>query len=539
MKSSLLALLVVALAGCVDSSMSPDEGSGGESFSLSVVISPEDDPHPISPRIYGINPHTGHDCDDPDTHYGSCRLGGNRWTAYDWENNLSNAGRDYCYQNDELLGSMKDEPGSGATYVLEQAASVGAAAVLTVPIVDLVAGEPTSGDGPPQCGGDVRKVPDYETAVMRKNEPHSDDPDAAPDLDDGVVYQDQFVAHVRDLAEDIPGSKVVFSLDNEPDLWSATHPEVHPEPVGYAELVQRSIDYGLAIKNTWPEAEVAGFASYGYQGFLTLQGASDAEGRFVDYFLREMAAAEKKHGKRLVDYLDVHWYPEISPENEAGQAVRLTSADSFPAMVKARVQAARSLWDPNYSEDSWIGSVAGAVRLIPWLSDIIAAQYPGTKLAITEWYYGGGSDISGGIAHADALGAFGRYGVELATLWPHSNNDAFVRAAFRVFRNYDGKGAAFGDTSVGARTSDDDVLAAYASLTEDDTLVVVVINRTADEQDVELEVDQSRALSPGRVFVLSDQGPELKKAEPPTKTSKNHFERKFAARSVSVVEFEP
>lgn len=539
MKRSSLALLLPLVPACVDASRSTQEPGSQKPLGLAVLVDTEDDPHPISPRIYGVNPHSGHACDDADVRYGSCRLGGNRWTAYNWENNLSNAGRDYCFQNDEHLGSPDDPPGSAATYVLEQAARVGAAAMLTVPIVDLVAGEATGGSGPPGCSGDVRAIADFETAVMRRNEPVSGDPDGAFDPDDAVVYQDQFVALVRDRAAEIRDAEVVFSLDNEPDLWADTHPEVHPERVGYRELVERSVDYGLAIKNTWPEAEVAGFASYGYQGYLSLQGAEDAEGRFVDYFLREMARAEEEHGVRLIDYLDVHWYPEISPENEDGEARRLTTADSFPEMVQERVQAARSLWDPNYVESSWVGSVAGAVRLIPWLSDIVAEQYPGTKLAITEWYYGGGNHISGAIAHADALGAFGRHGVELATLWPHTPDDAFVKAAFRVYRNYDGEGAAFGDTSVGARTTDDEVLAAYASLTRADELVLVVINRSDAAEEVELDVEHTATLTPSRAFTLTETGPDLRESDLPDRVGRNHFRSEFSAYSVSVLEFAP
>jgi len=32
------------------------------------------------------------------------RLGGNRWTAYNWETNASNAGADFQHQNDAFLG---------------------------------------------------------------------------------------------------------------------------------------------------------------------------------------------------------------------------------------------------------------------------------------------------------------------------------------------------------------------------------------------------------------------------------------------------
>mgnify|MGYP001290558839 CR=1 FL=1 len=42
----------------------------------------------------------------------------------------------------------------------------------------------------------------------------------------------------------VPGANVVFSLDNEPDLWASTHAEVHPSAVGYTELANRNIAGG-------------------------------------------------------------------------------------------------------------------------------------------------------------------------------------------------------------------------------------------------------------------------------------------------------
>ena len=48
---------------------------------------------PISPWIYGLNFYTGISGAPP--HLTLDRAGGNRWTAYNWETNASNAGSDY------------------------------------------------------------------------------------------------------------------------------------------------------------------------------------------------------------------------------------------------------------------------------------------------------------------------------------------------------------------------------------------------------------------------------------------------------------
>ena len=58
----------------------------------------------ISPYIYGINGTIG----APSGSGGFdnltlTRAGGNRWTAYNWTNNYSNAGSDWYYENDNAL----------------------------------------------------------------------------------------------------------------------------------------------------------------------------------------------------------------------------------------------------------------------------------------------------------------------------------------------------------------------------------------------------------------------------------------------------
>ena len=76
----------------------------------------------------------------------------------------------------------------------------------------------------------------------------------------------------------------------------------------------------------------------------------------------------------------------------------------------------------------------------------IAAQYPGTRLAITEYNYGGGEHISGAIAQADVLGIFGREQVFAAALWDLGGGSRFIDAAFAAYCNYDGALGRFGDT---------------------------------------------------------------------------------------------
>ena len=78
------------------------------------------------------------------------------------------------------------------------------------------------------------------------------------------------------------------------------------------------------------------------------------------------------------------------------------------------MQAPRSLWDSTYFENSWIANSLGQtnpITLIPRLQAAVSQFYPGTKLSFTEYNYGGGDDVSGGIAQVDVLGQIGKNGM--------------------------------------------------------------------------------------------------------------------------------
>ncbi len=444
---------------------------------------------PISPFIYGTN--------QPDWSGAArrltfARLGGNRLTAYNWETNASNAGSDYLHQNDNYLCSTAgcSAPGETVRRAVAPAHAAGAAMLLTVPAAGRVAADALG-------GGDINATADYVNVRLHPSIPRKGSAfTLTPDLTDGRVYQDEFVNWVErtfPVARADPRRAIFYSIDNEPDLWSSTHPRVHPAAVTYAELIARTTELAGAIKAVAPAALVFGPVNYGYNGMTSLQGAPDAAGRnFIDAYLTAMRAAETTAGRRLLDVLDVHWY------SEAREAGRRVTVDNDARAASARVQAPRSLWDPTYREDSWIANdvLRGPVQLIPWLRAKIAANYPGTRIAFTEYNHGGGADVSGAIAQADTLGVFGREGVFAAALWHLFDDQRWLYAGFAMFRDYDGAGGAFGDTSLPAQSSDVGRVSAYASADAGraDRMVVVVINRHTTALSAALRITHRRAL---------------------------------------------
>jgi hypothetical protein len=489
---------------------------------IKVEVRSDTNVHPISPFIYGINGVR----DLGKNRQTLTRSGGNRLTAYNWENNASNAGSDWQFQNDDLL-SKNDQPAKAVTDLIDTASAAQIATLLTVPIVDYVAADKNG-------GGDVRASgANYLSTRFKQNLAEKGSaPSAVPNTADAFVYQDEFVAFLKNRNS---GARILFSLDNEPELWSSTHAEVHPEPVTYAELWERNYRFAKAIKRVWPEAEVTGFVSYGFNGYVTLQNANDNNNRdFIEWYLDQARAAEKSEGRRLIDYLDLHWYPEAR-----GGGVRITETNSGDAVVQAREQAPRSLWDSTYSESSWIRDyLGGPVDLLHWIFKKIDAHYPGMKLAFTEWNYGAGDHISGAIATADVLGIFGREQVALAARWPLQDDESFADAAFRVYRNYDGQGATFGDTSIQATSSDVASVTAYASTDSQQSLrlVIVLINKAKTTKTVAVSIAHPSAFTKARVFLLSAARAEVVRVDDVAASATNAFKLLLPAQSVSVIE---
>jgi len=199
---------------------------------------------------------------------------------------------------------------------------------------------------------------------------------------------------------------------------------------------------------------------------------------FVEWYLQQMAAYEAEHQTRILDYLDLHFYPQSEGifDPDAGSA----------EIQELRLRSTRALWDPTYVDESWI---AEPVALIPRMHTWVDENYPGTKLALTEYSWGAQGSINGALAQADILGIFGREGLDLATLWTAPSPTQPAAYAFRMFRNYDGQHHMFGDIHVQALSADQEQVSIYAAQrTTDGALTILLINKTVNPRAVDLAI---------------------------------------------------
>jgi hypothetical protein len=444
----------------------------------------------ISRYIYGLNFYNGITNAPPLPTLD--RAGGNRWTAYNWENNASNAGSDYLYESDNYL-SDSSTPGEAVRALIAADRAVGAASLVTLQLQGWVSADesgPVSTSNPP----DTTR---FKPVVFKKSTQSAAAFTTTPTTADNAVSMDEFAWALDQKFAGLgifaanAATPTFVQLDNEPELWNSTHLEIQGStPISSDAYIARTIALAKALKDQFPGMTIVGPAHYGFGGFYSWQGELGATPSganwFADKYLAALKSASASYGKPLVDVYDFHWYSEAK-DPSGNRITGLNGSTLTDAQVQAIVQSPRSLWDASYSESSWIHDVLGGpIALLPRLQAKIAAGNPGMKLGITEYNNGGCQHIAGTLAQADNLGIFGAQGVYAATYWPLGGNETYCLAAFRAFRGFDGASATFGDTAVQASSSKVQDVAAYASTdsTHPGRTVIVAINRSTTTRQV-------------------------------------------------------
>jgi hypothetical protein len=458
--------------------------------------------YPIRDEIYGV-------CELPKEkliEFGIpiTRWGGNTSSRYNWKLNVDNGASDWYFKNrGKLITDLLD---NGYLKHIQTNQSFAATTYQTIPMLGWVAKDNSSYSFPVEKLGQQKATepghndvgngqkPDGTPLINR--DPKTTSVEAPPAFIGEAV--NLVVKHAGNAKGSSGKSGVKYwVLDNEPMLWHETHRDVHPKPVGYDELWQRTRDYASAIKKEDPTAKVAGFCSWGWTDLFysaadeggnryRTQPDSRAHGNIplAEWFIRKCADHRKTHNTPLVDVFDFHWYPQSqikgkTPYNGTGMDL---------ALNELRLRSTRDLWDPNYEQESWIKDASGKdkpTKVIRRVREWIDQNNPGMQICLGEYNFGGADNITGGLAQAEVFGIFAQEKVDLAFIWNKPEGSQF--AAWQLFRNYDGKKSHFGNHFIPSE-SNNSHLAVYSAKREDGALTVVVINKNLGGE-CELQLD--------------------------------------------------
>ena len=487
------------------------------------------DQHAINPNIYGIVSYGLDTTYAQEIKVPNIRWGGDGTTRYNWQADSSNAGFDWYFVGGN--GQANPVPSASADAMVRSYPTAGA--LITIPIIPFVnksaattCSYPVSVYGPQQstnpyvhpngdsCGNSLTPSGGQiaDTNILYNH------------INNSTSLQQGWVQHlVSTFGTAAKGGVQFYQLDNEPLGWGNTHRDVEPNGATYNTIIGLGEQYAAAVKTIDPTAAILGPSDFTLGGWIGTP--SQQNGLFAgQYYLQQMAAYDKANGSRVLDYFDEHYYPQFSDPT-------------------SQLAATRTLWDPTYNGGTWVEQYffGGPMQLIPRFQGWIAQYYPGTKLAFSEYSIDSGNKlITDALAEADVLGIFGRQGVDFANMWsPPAPTDP-IAYAFRLYRNYDGKGSQFGDTGVQATSSNQGQLAIYAAQrSADGALTLVVLNKTTSPIESTVSLAHYNAAPTAAVYSYSNANLTEITAAGTAPVAANALSYTFPAYSATVFEVTP
>ena len=457
---------------------------------------------PINPNIYGIANYGLDTTFAAEIAVPNVRWGGDGTTQYNWQVDSSNAGFDWYFTGGD--GSANPTAGASVDQMIATYKAAGARSLITIPIIPYVnKGAPWNCSFPVSVYGPQQSVNPYVhpnngdcgnsiAADHNSNGPAGtqlvDNDILANHVDNTIALQQGWVQHlVSNFGTAAQGGVPFYQLDNEPGGWGNTHRDIEPNGQPYSTIITLGQKYAVAIKTADPTAAVMGPSDFTLGGWIGTPGAQN--GLFAgQYYLQQMAAYDKLHGGRILDYFDEHYYPQFSD-------------------TASQLASTRTLWDPTYNGGTWVEQYFfyGPMDLIPRFKQWIGQYDPGTKLAFSEYSIDSGQKkITDALAQADMLGIFGAYQVDFANMWNTPAPTDPIAFAFRLYRDFDGAGGRFGETSLQAVSSDQTQLAIYASQRNaDGALTIMVLNKTAAAIETTLSLANITPTASASAYIYS------------------------------------
>jgi autotransporter-associated beta strand protein len=449
----------------------------------------------ISPYIYGTN-NISNTSQLEELNYTLNRRGGEVESRYDYQTNSKNIAKNWYFTSSNASGTPASEVGGYIKTSFDAQADV----MVSVPTIGWMPkpgthsfsqakyglqtenepyGVPDAGNGKVVVDASGNPIP-YNPATAAADRithagntpvdltPFHADPRFRSDRNDAnylpanpLAYQSGFIDTLISQWGSVANGGVRFyTLDNEPGLWDYIHRDIRGDAdVTKEEIRDYIVSYGDMIKDRDPAAQILAPSEWGW---------AEADD-YYPWLLAQLQANDTATGRRSLDILTVHYYPSFpGPIGTPEGIINLN-------------QSTRSLWDPNWTDESWINT---KINMIPTLRSWVANNYPGTKIGITEYNWSMtdyDNTIAGAVIQAEVLGIFGREGLDLATRWGSSANNPsnLIFKAMKMYRNYDNMKSTFGDTSVSSvsTANPDEINAFAAERSTDGALTLMVVNK--------------------------------------------------------------
>lgn len=290
-------------------------------------------------------------------------------------------------------------------------------------------------------------------------------------------------------------SKIQYwSMDNEPEIWSGTHDDVMKTQCSAEEFMQLYFKVAKAARAKYPDIKLTGPVPANEWQWYNWIGGSKIDGRsypWLEFFIKRIAEEEKATGIRLLDVLDIHYYPESTDAAKCVQLHRVFFDRNYEYPEANGVHAVTGGWDSSINKEYILG------RCSDWLTQYMGANH-GVGLAVTETGMKSTNANVQAVWYASTMGEFMKNGVEVFTPWSW---DLGMWETLHLFSRYNQ------ENYVQSTSQNETLISAYPTVNAtSDSMTVVLVNRSLTEKQT---VDLNFAgyhINPGSYIMYTISG---------------------------------
>ncbi|MBO4805841.1 MAG: T9SS type A sorting domain-containing protein [Paludibacteraceae bacterium] len=273
-----------------------------------------------------------------------------------------------------------------------------------------------------------------------------------------------------------------WNMDNEFEMWPWTHSDVIEKNTNevFEMMMQNYFATAKAIRAIDPTVKLTGpVAGSEWTWFTPADNQPTYNGKkycWLEYFLLRCAEEEKATGIKMLDVIDIHFYPGDKSVADVLQTHRVLWDTDFVYPLANGVKTVNGGWDNNQNKEYIF------VRCQEWVKKYFGEDremtYGISEYNNTETFNATVTALS----YASFLGEGARHGMEYFTPWTWKPG---MWETLHLFGRY------AQSINIGATSSNEKMVSAYSSMNASkDSVTIILVNRQeTEEQTVNIQLD--------------------------------------------------
>jgi len=257
-----------------------------------------------------------------------------------------------------------------------------------------------------------------------------------------------------------------WNMDNEPEIWSGTHDDVMPAQLAATAFMDKYFAVAKKARALFPGIKLCGpVTANEWQWYKWGSETLNINGKYyswLEYFIKRVADEQKATGIKLLDVLDIHWYPGESTDVDVLQLHRIFYDKTYDYPGANGLKSINGGWD-NTQTREYIFQ-----RINDWLTLYFGANH-GITIGLSESGINSSNANVNSVLYASMLGTFASNGVELYTPWTWKTG---MWETLHLFSRY------AKNQSVKTASTLENMVSGHTTLSDNaDSMTVMLVNR--------------------------------------------------------------